>query len=76
VVEIALMRSAPFLPRLSMITFATALPSSPPTGKVEVTTEKVASDIGMHCGRPWFVVPFITPLQVRTAFIWFNAEMW
>lgn len=50
VVEMALMRIAPRLPRLSITTFAIALPSKPPTGKTEVTAENVASDIGMQAG--------------------------
>ena len=50
-VEVALIRIAPRLPRLSMIIFATALPNSPPTEKMDVTAEKIASDIGMQEGR-------------------------
>lgn len=38
-VRTALIRSAPRLPRLSMTTFAPALPTKPPTEKTEVRAE-------------------------------------
>lgn len=43
---------APFLPHLSMITFAHKLPESPPTVKIAVMNEKVRSDMGIQVGRP------------------------
>ena len=39
-------------PLLSMIRLAIKLPESPPTVKIEVTTEKVKWDMGMHVGKP------------------------
>lgn len=48
----ALALIVPLRPHLSMITLANMLPSSPPTVYTEVRTEKVASVIGMHVGRP------------------------
>ena len=66
-----LARTAPFLPQRSIITFATKLPSRPPTVYTEVTTEKVASDIGIHVGRLRLVVKLGSdvgfPAQVSTA---------
>jgi hypothetical protein len=32
---------------------ATELPRKPPTVKIDVTRENIASDIGMHVGTPW-----------------------
>jgi len=48
--ELAL--TASFLPLLSIIMLAPMLPNRPPTVNTDVTTEKVASDMGMHGGIP------------------------
>lgn len=48
----ALARHAPLRPQRSMTTFAPRLPSRPPTVYTEVRTEKVASSMAMHVGRP------------------------
>ena len=66
--RIADIRFAPRRPHLSMIRLANKLPERPPTVKIEVTREKVLSDIGMHCEDGI--------LHVRTACIWLSAEIW
>ena len=68
--RIADIRLAPRRPHLSIMRFANKLPARPPTVKMEVTREKVTSDIGMQvvCGGGI--------LHVRTACSWFRAEVW
>lgn len=56
------------------MTLALTLPTNPPTVNIEVTTEKVESDIGIQSGRP-YNEPGSTFLQVKTACIWLSAEM-
>lgn len=52
IIATALTRTAPFRPQLSMMTLANMLPRRPPTVYTDVTTENVASDIGIQVGRP------------------------
>jgi len=44
---------AAFRPWRSMTMPAMELPRKPPTVKIDVTRENIASDIGMHVGKPW-----------------------
>lgn len=73
-------RWVPRRPLLSMTRLATRLPARPPIVKTDVTKEKARPDIGMHVEgfesigtRPGSGVP---PSQVKTAWIWFNTEIW
>jgi hypothetical protein len=52
-----------------MMRLENRLPVSPPTVKMDVTREKVKSDIGIQ------VVGGNNPLHVRTACIWLSTEM-
>lgn len=70
----ALIFVAPRRPQRSIMTLALTLPTNPPTVNMEVTTEKVESDMGMQSGRP-YKEPCSTFLHVRTACIWFSAEI-
>jgi hypothetical protein len=44
---------AAFRPWRSMTMPAVRLPRKPPTVNIDVTRENIASDIGMHVGKPW-----------------------
>lgn len=57
--------TAPFLPQRSMTTLAIILASSPPIVYTDVTTENVASDIGIQVGSPDSTD--VVCRQVRTA---------
>jgi hypothetical protein len=45
--------TAAFRPWRSMAMLAVELPRKPPTVKIDVTRENVASDMGRHVGNPW-----------------------
>jgi hypothetical protein len=72
----ALARMAPLRPQRSMTRFATELPKSPPTVNTDVTSEKLASVIGIHVGIAEWNGLWPETLQVKTAWIWFRAEIW
>ena len=48
----ALDLAAPRRPQWSIARLAPILPINPPTVYIEVTTENIGSDMGMHTGKP------------------------
>jgi hypothetical protein len=77
--KMAQIRLEPRLPALSITRLATRLPARPPIVKMAVRREKVTSDIGMHPERRGVAAKeggIVVTLHVRTAWIWFNTEMW
>jgi hypothetical protein len=55
---------------------ALRLPKKPPMVYIDVTTENVASDMGIHVGRPKYVGAVASViLHVRTACSWFKADV-
>lgn len=55
--------------------FATRLPRRPPTVKIAVTNEKTKLDICMHVGKELLRKLSSACSHVRTALIWFKADV-